>query len=479
MAINEEERWQAKKSTVLERNSFMFKNSLMSDIKFVFPNDTIIPAHKYVLAISSSVFFSMFYSDETESRNTIEITDCDAAFFLNFLRFIYTDEVYFEDVDCAMKVWNIAEKYDVPLLARECVMFIDGNMNPAQSIDVLRHAREVNEKTLETACWEMIDHNAETISEDECFLRIEKEFLLSFIERSSLHIEETQLFHAINRWAVQRCKENNLACDGPNKRSVLGEDVLKNVRFSLMLPNQFTDQVVPKNILTNEEVIQEFVRFSQDYSEITRAASFCTRYSRIAGDSLNLQTGVQLSDTLTLKASKPVLLCGLQFVFEDSKETEGHLSLVLWRQGVKIKHLTAKSQAGSWNTGWSFFGENKVFFNRPISLDEDTCYTIELLGASSRSTKYYVRCSNTTGITQRASSDHYSRPTNSSRSTDVTFKFCGGLFKDHIPENPYFGLISKVLFQDFSTKQLSSSEDDIYSVSEELYEEYLPHGVSD
>lgn len=218
MAVNEEERWQAKKSTVLERNSFMFKNSLMSDIKFVFPNDTIIPAHKYVLAISSSVFFSMFYSDETESRNTIEITDCDAAFFLNFLRFIYTDEVYFEDVDCAMKVWNIAEKYDVPLLARECVMFIDGNMNPAQSIDVLRHAREVNEKTLETACWEMIDHNAETISEDECFLRIEKEFLLSFIERSSLHIEETQLFHAINRWAVQRCKENNLACDGPNKR---------------------------------------------------------------------------------------------------------------------------------------------------------------------------------------------------------------------------------------------------------------------
>ena len=311
MAVNEEEKWQAKKSTVLERNSFMLNNSLMSDIKFVFPNNTIIPAHKYVLAISSSVFFSMFYSDETESRNTIEITDCEAAFFLNFLRFIYTDEVYFEDVDCAMKVWYIAEKYDVPLLARECVMFIDGNMNPAQSIDVLRHAREVNEKTLETACWEMIDHNAETISKDECFLRIEKEFLLSFIERSSLHIEEIQLFNAINRWAVQRCKENNLACDGPNK----------------------------------------------------------------------------------------------------------------------------------------------VFFNRPISLDEETCYTTELLGASSRSTKYYARCSNTTGITQRASSGHYSRPTNSSRSTDVTFKFCGVLFKDDIPENPYFGLKGHHKFKGYFSLQ--------------------------
>ena len=478
MAVNEEEKWQAKKSTVLERNRFMFNNSLMSDIKFVFPNNPDIPAHKYVLAISSSVFFSKFYGDQAESGDTIAITDCDAAFFLNFLRFIYTDEVCFEDVDCAMEVWKIAVKYDVPLLARECVMFIDGNMNPVQAIDVLQHALKLNEKTLETACWEMIDHNAETISKDECFLRIEKEFLLSFIERSSLHIEEIQLFNAINRWAVQRCKENNLACDGPNKRSVLGEDVLKNVRFSLMLPNQFTDQVVPKNILTKEEAIKEFVRFSQDYSEITRAASFCTRYCRISGDSLNLQTGVQLSDTLTLKASEPVLLCGLQFVFKDSIETEGHLSLVLWRRGVKIKRLTAKSQAGSWNTGSWYFGENKVFFNRPISLDEETCYTIELLGASSRSTKYYVRCSNTTGITQKALSGHYSRPTNSSRSPDVTFKFCGGLFKDDIPENPYFGLISKLLFQDFSTKQLSTSEDDIYNAADEVYED-LPQGVSD
>ena len=180
-----------------------------------------------------------------------------------------------------------------------------------------------------------------------------------------------------------------------------------------------------------------------------------------------VQTGVQLSDTLTLKASKPVLLCGLQFVFKDSTETEGFLSLVLWRRGVKIKRLTAKSHAGHWNTSWPFFGENKVFFNSPMSLDEETCYTIELLRAWSLSTKYYVRCSNTTGITQRASSGHYSRPTNSSRSTNVTFEFCGGLFKDDILDNPYFGLISKLLFQDFCTKQLSTLED-----------ENLPPGLS-
>lgn len=66
------ERWQAKRGTVAERNKYMFNNPLLSDIKFSFPgNDKIIPAHKYVLAVSSSVFFAMFYGDLAETRDTI------------------------------------------------------------------------------------------------------------------------------------------------------------------------------------------------------------------------------------------------------------------------------------------------------------------------------------------------------------------------------------------------------------------------
>ena len=60
----ETEKWQAMRGTVAQRNKYMFNNPLLSDIKFAFPNTgKIIPAHKYVLAISSSVFFAMFYGD--------------------------------------------------------------------------------------------------------------------------------------------------------------------------------------------------------------------------------------------------------------------------------------------------------------------------------------------------------------------------------------------------------------------------------
>ena len=63
---------------------------------------------------------------------------------------------------------------------------------------------------------------------------------------------------------------------------------------------------------------------------------------------------------LTLVSSEPILLCGLVFLFEPT-ETQGSVTLSLWRRGVRIKHLTAKSGADSWNID-PLCGENKVFF---------------------------------------------------------------------------------------------------------------------
>jgi len=62
-----EENWQKKRSTTVERTTFIFNNELLSDVKFVVPVSTsesesnkVIPAHKFVLAISSPVFYTMF-----------------------------------------------------------------------------------------------------------------------------------------------------------------------------------------------------------------------------------------------------------------------------------------------------------------------------------------------------------------------------------------------------------------------------------
>ena len=62
-----EENWQSKCSSIADRTTFIFNKELVSDVKFVVPASSdeseskkVIPAHKFVLAISSPVFYAMF-----------------------------------------------------------------------------------------------------------------------------------------------------------------------------------------------------------------------------------------------------------------------------------------------------------------------------------------------------------------------------------------------------------------------------------
>ena len=81
--------WQAAKSGIRERNAAMFNNDLMADVYFmVGPKDCSqrIPAHKYVLATGSTVFYAMFFGGLAEDKCNIEIPDVEPAAFLTLLR---------------------------------------------------------------------------------------------------------------------------------------------------------------------------------------------------------------------------------------------------------------------------------------------------------------------------------------------------------------------------------------------------------
>ena len=89
---SEEFNWQANQPTIRERNAVMFNNPLMADAFFkvgTAPNVQRIPAHKYILATGSSVFFAMFYGGLANHEGDIEIPDVEPGAFLNLLRYMY------------------------------------------------------------------------------------------------------------------------------------------------------------------------------------------------------------------------------------------------------------------------------------------------------------------------------------------------------------------------------------------------------
>ena len=95
-----EDNCETKHQTIFERSAFIFNNEMLSDVKFVVPvssgeskSTKAMPVHKFVLAISSPVFFAMFYGQMAETKDCIELPDCDYDSLLELFRFLYNDEV--------------------------------------------------------------------------------------------------------------------------------------------------------------------------------------------------------------------------------------------------------------------------------------------------------------------------------------------------------------------------------------------------
>lgn len=60
----------------------------MADIQFVFPESSIrLPAHRFALAIRSSVFKAMFFGSLPEQSDEIVVTDVPPDIFTSLLRY--------------------------------------------------------------------------------------------------------------------------------------------------------------------------------------------------------------------------------------------------------------------------------------------------------------------------------------------------------------------------------------------------------
>ena len=169
--------WQTTRPDIAERIKYIFNNELLSDVKFVvslfFIGNCImreVAAHKLVLAISSPVFYSIFYGEVEESTDTIKLPDCTKDSLLEFLRYIYTNEAVLTGGN-VVQVLYLAKKYKVPSLADKCTEFLKNDLNADNVLCILRDARRFEDKVLEERCWKMIKVQAAKVVTSSEFAR--------------------------------------------------------------------------------------------------------------------------------------------------------------------------------------------------------------------------------------------------------------------------------------------------------------------
>ena len=256
--------WQASRSTLRERNKVMCNNALMADCYFNV-NGKKFPAHKYILATGSTVFYAMFYGGyvETSSAETIDVPDVDPDAFLSMLKYLYCDEIDLNP-DNVLATLYAAKKYLVPALANACVQFLEQSLTARNACLLLSQARLFSEPALIQRAWEVIDAQAELALSSEAFTDIDFDTLLSILARESLNCKETVVFSAAVNWAKAECLRKKPDLDPSSvedKRKVLGKALYK-IRFPAMSITDFADTVACSGILTLQETNDLFLHFT-------------------------------------------------------------------------------------------------------------------------------------------------------------------------------------------------------------------------
>ena len=160
----------------------MFNNEHLSDVKFVVRGNDgeserrrSITAHKFVLSIGSPVFEAMFYGELAETKDTIQLPDCDYESLLEFFRFLYSDEVNLSGSN-VLGVLYLAKKYMVPVLADKCKDYLQDKLDPSNVFTILPTAQKYEEKNLVDQCWKVIESQTEQALKSDGFETIQKAF---------------------------------------------------------------------------------------------------------------------------------------------------------------------------------------------------------------------------------------------------------------------------------------------------------------
>ena len=372
--------WQSTaRSTIRERCLTIFNQELLSDIKFVVRDSQggseikTIPAHKFVLAISSPVFYAMFYGELAERKDYVDICDCEYESLLELFRFIYSDEANLTP-DNVMQLMYLAKKYMLPSLADKCSAYLQENLNASNVFHVLPDAKKYEEKDLLDHCWKVIEKETGKAVKSDGFMTIERSILEELVEKNSLNVKEVELFKAVDCWAVNECKKQGLEAEGSVKRRILGERIVKGIRFPLMEQTEFADVVLDSDILTKKEsydLVKHFssvLKSSMGFSSAKRTGplNVISRFGSVSADrGLDYSSGVP--NRIGVTTNKDVKLHAVRLFGNDNDvylvelKVQDSSGVVLATKGGRFLSKLVRSEIGDYQ-GFD------IVFERPIVL---------------------------------------------------------------------------------------------------------------
>ena len=233
------------------RITHLFKNDSMSDFTFII-DEQRIPVHKLILSSSSSVFYVMFYGAYSTPSKEIEMNGICYDHFLEFLRFIYTDEACLSWQN-VFEVLELSKQYIIPSLSEKCRQFITCKPTVDNVLAVLNRSELLMDKELTNVCLKIIAYKTRNVVNKDSFLDLSLAALEMILALENPKILEVDLFLAVDKWCSHQLNKEPQKNSGKTKRNVIGE-AIKHIRFPTMSMQDFSKHCIYSDLLTDQEI---------------------------------------------------------------------------------------------------------------------------------------------------------------------------------------------------------------------------------
>jgi len=371
--------WQSAKSSLRERNAAMFNNTLMADIYFLVgqgEGSRRFPAHKYVLATGSTVFYAMLYGGLADDKSEeIVVPDVDPDAFLALLKYLYCDDIYLEP-DNVLATLYAAKKYIVPHLARECVKYLETSLTARNACLLLSQSRLFEEPELMQRCWDVIDAQAEIALRSDGFTDIDFHTLETILARETLNCKEIVVFEAALAWAGAECSRKGELSTPELQRQLLATAMFL-IRFPAMAVEEFADFAAQSGMLSLKETTDIFLHFTAKQKPLLEYPSkqrigmspqVCHRFQSSAYRS-NQWRYRGRCDSIQFCVDRRVFIVGFGLYGSSNGSADYTVRIELKHGGRTMATNNQKFFSdGSSNTF-------HVFFDHPVQIEADKSYT--------------------------------------------------------------------------------------------------------
>lgn len=219
----------------------LWLNETTSDIHFVVDNirneSQLLPAHKALLAVDSSVFYRRFFID-LEKESNIEISDVSAEVFKVFLSSFYQQKITVCDSNVSDLIY-LAKQFNARNCMTQCEQFLKDKLTPENICYAFELATVCNDMEMYRSCLLVIEKNFSRVLTTNGFLCCSHNVLKHILMANVKNRDEFALFEACMHWAKTSLERNNVVQSKiMDWRTELG-DCFDLIRFGAMTPLQF------------------------------------------------------------------------------------------------------------------------------------------------------------------------------------------------------------------------------------------------